>query len=85
MNERDFISKVGEIVSDFQSNLARLQLRQLWKEKTGTDDPREWSTRYRTPILACVPTGKWDDFKRSFTVPVSITPQKVRLNSPWNF
>ncbi|HOF23151.1 MAG TPA: hypothetical protein PLU70_00925 [Thermotogota bacterium] len=66
MNERDFISKVGEIVSDFQSNLARLQLRQLWKEKTGTDDPREWSTRYRTPILACVPTGKWDDFKRSF-------------------
>ncbi len=38
----------------------------MWKERTGTDYPYHWSTIYRTPLLSCVPAGKWNDYKRAF-------------------
>ena len=38
----------------------------LWKEKTGTKNPREWSSRYRTPILCCVSENEFDKAKKAF-------------------
>jgi hypothetical protein len=66
MSKQDYLQKIQQIVNDYKSNLAKMQLRSLWKEKTGTDFPHQWSTKYRTPILACVPEDKWSDFKRAF-------------------
>jgi hypothetical protein len=38
----------------------------FWKEKTGTKNPREWSTLHKTPALALVPLDKQADAKRAF-------------------
>jgi len=64
--KQDYLLKISQIVSDYKSNLAKMQLRKLWKEKTGTDYPYDWSTMYKTPLLSCVPANKWNDYKRAF-------------------
>ena len=46
--------KVKEASEEFKKNQLKSQLFRLWKDKTGTKNPQEWSTRYRTPILSCV-------------------------------
>ena len=66
LGKQDYLAKITQIVSDYKNNLAKLQLRKLWKEKTGTEYPYDWSTKYGTPLLACVPTSKWNDYKRAF-------------------
>lgn len=67
MKKQDYIQKIDQIVTDYKSNLAKMQLRSLWKEKTGTDYPYQWSTKWQTPILSCVPNDKWSDYKRAFS------------------
>jgi len=66
LGKQEFLQKVQHIVNSYKSNLAKLQLRKLWNEKTGTEYPYAWSSAYRTPILACVPPNKWNDYKRAF-------------------
>jgi len=67
LNKQDYLQKIQQIVEEFKSNLAKLQLRKLWKEKTETEYPYAWSTIHKTPILACVPSSKWNDYKRAFS------------------
>ncbi|MDI9393664.1 MAG: hypothetical protein QM449_10520 [Synergistota bacterium] len=67
MNKQDYLFRIDQIIKDYKGNLARIQLRSLWKEKTGTESPQQWAARYQTPLLACVPTGKWGDYKRAFS------------------
>jgi hypothetical protein len=64
--KQEYHQKIQQIVDDYKSSLAKMQLRNLWKEKTGTAYPYDWSTKYRTPILSCVPASKWNDYKRAF-------------------
>lgn len=64
--KQDYLQGIEQIVNNYKSNLAKIQLRNLWKEKTGTDHPYQWSTQYKTPLLACVPINKWTDYKRAF-------------------
>ncbi len=48
-------SQVKKAVEDFKRNQLKTQLFSLWKEKTGTKNPREWSNHFRTPIsLLCI-------------------------------
>ena len=47
--------KVKEAAEEFRKNQLKTQLFGFWKDQTGTKNPHEWSSRYRTPILCCVP------------------------------
>ena len=42
-------------VAEVKRNQGRTKLLSMWKERTGTDTPAEWSKRFKTPILAMVP------------------------------
>ena len=66
LSKQEYLLKIQQIVADYKSNLAKLQLRTLWKEKTGTDHPYEWSITYKTPLLSCIPVNMWNDYKRAF-------------------
>jgi len=66
LNKQNYLLKIQQLVDDYKSSLAKLQLRKLWKEKTGTEYPYAWSTTYKTPLLACVPSSKWNEYKRAF-------------------
>lgn len=58
--------KVKESAEEFRKNQLKSQLFSLWKDKTGTKNPREWSNRYRTPILCCVSEVKYEKAKKAF-------------------
>ena len=58
--------KVRAAAEEFRKNQLKLQLFRLWKDKAGTKNPREWSSRYRTPILCCVSEAEYDKAKKAF-------------------
>jgi len=58
--------KVKEAAEEFRKNQLKSQLFRLWKDKTETPNPREWSSRYRTPILCCVPETEYEKAKKVF-------------------
>lgn len=58
--------KVKEAAEEFRKNQLKSQLFLLWKDKAGTKNPREWSSRYRTPILCCVSEAEYEKAKKAF-------------------
>lgn len=58
--------KVKEAAEEFRKNQLKSQLFRLWKDKTGTKNPREWSSHYRTPILCCVSEAEYEKAKKAF-------------------
>lgn len=59
-------TKVKEEIEKFRKRQLKTQLFNVWKEKTGTKNPREWSSRYRTPILCCVYDEEFEEAKKAF-------------------
>lgn len=62
----DCNTKVKTTVEEFRKNQLKTQMFKLWKEKTGTKNPREWSSLYRTPILCCVSENEFEAAKKTF-------------------
>jgi hypothetical protein len=58
--------KVKLTAEEFRKNQLKTQLFKLWKDKTGTKNPTEWSSRYRTPILCCVSENQYELTKKVF-------------------
>ena len=58
--------KVKEVAEEFRKNQLKSQLFCLWKDKTGTKNPLEWSSRNRTPILCCVSDTEYEKAKKAF-------------------
>ena len=60
---------VKKAAEDYRKNQIKSQLLKLWSVKTyGTKNPREWSEKYRTPILSCVKSSQYAEAKRVFSV-----------------
>ena len=60
--------KVKQGADEYRRGQLKEQLKDLWKEKTGTLGPRDWSERYRTPVLACVGLDEYDEAMRVFAL-----------------
>ena len=62
----EYISLIDNIVQEYKKSQKKEQLKKLWHEKTGTDSPRAWSEKYKTPILAMIPSNELDKAKKAF-------------------
>ncbi|MCL2016625.1 MAG: hypothetical protein FWG68_10315 [Defluviitaleaceae bacterium] len=51
---------------ELRKSLLKTELTNLWREKTGTKTPEEWSRMYKTPILSCVPPAEFEQAKTHF-------------------
>lgn len=51
----EYTTLVSNAVQSYKGKQETTKLRNLWKQKTGTDTPRTWSKQYSMPILAMVP------------------------------
>jgi len=60
--------KVKQGAEEYRRGQLKEQLKDLWKEKTGTRDPRDWSLRYQTPVLVCVGMDEYDEAVRVFSL-----------------
>ncbi len=63
-------SECNQLVENFANETRRNQrktkLVKLWREKTETSNPREWSKKYKTPILCVVDAEEFADAKKVF-------------------
>jgi len=66
LSKTDCNAKVKGAAEEFRKNQLKSQLFSLWKDKTGTKNPLEWSSRYRTPILCCVSEAEYEKAKKAF-------------------
>lgn len=62
----DCNSRVKAAAEEFRKNQLKAQLFRLWKDNTGTKNPREWSTLYRTPILCMVSPEDYQQARKAF-------------------
>ncbi|WP_329886448.1 hypothetical protein [Pseudoramibacter faecis] len=61
-------SKVKKAADEFRKNQTKTQLLKLWRDKTGTKTPMEWSSANRTPILLLVPKDEYDRADKAFSI-----------------
>jgi hypothetical protein len=58
----------------------------LWKQNaSGTKNPREWSAKYQTPILACIPEEYYSDAKRAFAIINAFTQSEADIKFALTF
>lgn len=53
-DKTEYTNIVNDRVEGYKRNSKSANLKKLWKEKTNTDTPREWSNKYKMPILCMV-------------------------------
>jgi hypothetical protein len=56
LSKTDCNVKVKETAEEFRKNQLKSQLFRLWKDKTGTKTPRDWSSQKRTPSSVVFPS-----------------------------
>ena len=62
----DYLNTVESKVKSYMEGLKSAKLKKLWKEKTGTDSPREWSKKHKMPILCLIPDAEVSKAKLAF-------------------
>lgn len=58
--------KVREAAEELRKNQLKSQLFGLWMDKTGTKNPCDWSSRYRTPILCMISAAEYEQARKAF-------------------
>ena len=54
----DYLNQVEAKVGAYKEGQKNTQLKKLWREKTGTDSPRDWSKKHKMPILCLIPDNE---------------------------
>ncbi len=68
LENSEYQRKLEAEVSDYKANMSKYQLVELWKTKTNTDSPLDWSNKYSMPILCMVPSQQQDEARAMFDV-----------------
>lgn len=76
-----YFQDVERIVDGYKKHLGSQKLKQLWKDKTGTESPYDWSNNYRMPILVMVPEDKIADYRKHFGTVAAKTPESSAIES----
>lgn len=77
--------EVQTAAENYRKNQLKTQLFAIWKEKTGTKNPREWSERYKTPILICVSSEEYDKANRAFATMLLSAPNESDVKFALNY
>jgi hypothetical protein len=75
----EYMTYVENAVKVFLQNQAKKRLKDLWAEKTGTKDPRDWSARYDTPILCMLDDEERPEAKEIFTIMMENSPSEMSI------
>ncbi len=65
-DKTQYLQMIEKVAKDYKSKLGKVKLKKLWKEKTGTDSPEEWSKIHMTPIICMVDEDEYDSARRVF-------------------
>ena len=78
--------KVKSAAEKYKKDQIKGQLFDLWREKTnGTKNPKEWSSKFLTPILACIKPDVYAEAKKVFTVMNSFIQTEKEIKEALEF
>gem|GEM_PF-2960119 len=80
-SKESFNAHCLKAIDDFKAGLGSQKLRELFKQNSGHNSPREWSNVNRTPILACIPAQEKASAKEVFAVFDESIPSKVQIDN----
>ena len=79
-------AEVKKAAEDYRKNQVKAQMFNLWSDRTGgTKNPRQWSEKYKTPILCCVDENIYSEAKKAFTVLNSSIQTEAEIKSTLAF
>ncbi len=64
--KNQYFKEVENQVKEYKSKQKGRQLKEMWKQKTGTESPRDWSNAHKMPILCLVPDSEKPKARRAF-------------------
>lgn len=64
----DYDRYLEDAIEKYKKSLKKALLKNLWRDKTGTKDPADWSERYETPILCMFDDVERGEAKRMFEI-----------------
>ena len=65
-DKQEYQNTVKRKAEEYASAQGSIKLKSIWKDKTGTENPREWSELYSMPILCMVPESEYTEAKNVF-------------------
>ena len=74
-SKSDYYRYVEGKVKEYLASQAKLKMRKIWEEKTGTKNPKDWSNRYQTPILCMFDDDDRQKFRMYFNILNSDSPK----------
>ena len=84
-NKSEFAEKVAQTREDYISHLGREKLRNLWKAKTDSESPRDWSEKYVTPILCMIEDEDESYAKEIFNILLKVNPDSREVERATKF
>ncbi|RGS71138.1 hypothetical protein [Mitsuokella sp. AF21-1AC] len=76
----DYQNVVQIAVDKYISEQSATKLKEMWREKTGTDTPRQWSKRYKTPILCMISDDELTKARSAFRTLNSRQPDATSID-----
>lgn len=71
-----YMQMIEKASKEFKETLGKIKLKKLWKEKTKSDSPEEWSKTALTPIICMIPDEEYDVAKQTFMTLSRIHPEE---------
>jgi hypothetical protein len=78
-------ARVKNKADEYRQGQIKTRLFSLWQEKTGTRTPREWSSRYKLPILSMVQKGEYDSAQKAFETLNRNNPTRAEIEDALAF
>lgn len=74
--KQEYQNTIQQKANEYASTQGSIKLKKLWKEKTNTESPREWSQKYTMPIFCMVPDSEYEKSKSLFGILNSRRPSE---------
>lgn len=73
-DKTEYANMVSQLVEELKKGLSSMRLKELWLEKTGTQNPYQWSEQYKMPIFAMLSEDVCSECRKIFSVINSKNP-----------
>lgn len=78
-DESTFLSQVETRVQTYKKQQGIARLRGLWKEKSGSESPRDWSRIHKMPIILMAPEAETETWQAVFETLEAKTPDEKQV------
>ena len=84
-DKSEYTNIVAKVAEDYKNSLGYSKLKKLWKEKTNTTSPAEWSDKYKMPIFALIDDDDMQRAHQAFDVLNKSHPDKEAVKKAMEF